>query len=175
MRLRSSNKTSRRGSRRWYFRKEMVEKWGEEIASAMIEDKISDEDRKSNEVRCSPDMKPREDPQHASIPHHDVVRMPCSVLPISGKALIPCRTDPISSINASRTMPRRPCPRKSWRRFSRSFLRLRVHVMRARAKKRKRRRRNGRTKTKSRRKQQPRPREAPRQRESTRFEVTVPK
>ena len=40
----------------------MVDKWGEEITQAMIEDKMADDDRKCSEIRCHPDMKPREDP-----------------------------------------------------------------------------------------------------------------
>ena len=61
MRLRSSNKSSHRGVRRWYFKREMVEKWGAEIAAAMIEDKEQDDERRETEIRTHPDIKPRED------------------------------------------------------------------------------------------------------------------
>ena len=64
MRLRSSSKSQHTGVRRWYFRREMVQKWGEEITAAMIEDKLQDDERKNSEIRGHPDMKPREDPLH---------------------------------------------------------------------------------------------------------------
>ena len=77
MRLRNSSKSQTTGVRRWYFRREMVEKWGEEITAAMIEDKLSDEERRRTEIRTHPDMKAREDRLHVTYDH--VCITPCSI------------------------------------------------------------------------------------------------
>ncbi|CAE7640337.1 unnamed protein product [Symbiodinium pilosum] len=53
--LKSRNRNSRRGLRKWMTRAEMQEKWGETITQCIIEAKESDEERAKSEIRNHPE------------------------------------------------------------------------------------------------------------------------
>ena len=58
--LKSKQKNSKCGLRRWFTKQEMVQKWGAEVAQAMVDAKESDEERRKREVREHPDCPVRE-------------------------------------------------------------------------------------------------------------------
>ncbi|CAE7351856.1 unnamed protein product [Symbiodinium sp. CCMP2456] len=60
-RLKSKNSNAKRGLRRWLTKQEMVAKWGEEIAQAMIETKENDDEKAMTEIRAHPELPLRED------------------------------------------------------------------------------------------------------------------
>ncbi|CAE6972780.1 unnamed protein product [Symbiodinium sp. CCMP2592] len=63
-RLRSKKSATARGFRKWMLRKEMVEKWGEEMADDMIEAKMSCEEKRMTEIRNWPECPKREVKQY---------------------------------------------------------------------------------------------------------------
>ncbi|CAE7418869.1 PLCXD2 [Symbiodinium sp. CCMP2592] len=63
-RLRSKKSATARGFRKWMLRKEMVEKWGEEMADDMIEAKMTCEEKRMTEIRNWPECPKREVKQY---------------------------------------------------------------------------------------------------------------
>ena len=61
VRLRSKHASKKKGMRRWYTRTELVQKNGETIADAMIEEKLADDEKRETEVRNHPDCPSRKD------------------------------------------------------------------------------------------------------------------
>ena len=53
--LRRKGASARRGLRKWVLYSEMIEKWGETIAQAMVEAKQADEHKRQHEIRPFPD------------------------------------------------------------------------------------------------------------------------
>ncbi|CAE7282081.1 PLCXD2, partial [Symbiodinium microadriaticum] len=53
--LRRKGASARRGLRKWVLYSEMIEKWGETIAQAMVEAKQADEHKRKHEIRPFPD------------------------------------------------------------------------------------------------------------------------
>ena len=62
VRLRSRNSSTRRGLRRWLFRSDMVQKWGEHVTDMMIEAK---------EIKFHPDL-PKDKEDHCSLQQQHV-------------------------------------------------------------------------------------------------------
>ena len=60
LRLRNKTRNAKRGLRRWMTRFEMEQKWGKELAAAIIEEKENDEHLAETEIRPNPDCPKRE-------------------------------------------------------------------------------------------------------------------
>ena len=60
IRLRNKNSNAKKGCRKWLTRAEMVTRWGEDVAQAMIDAKENDPERARKEIRPHPELPKRE-------------------------------------------------------------------------------------------------------------------
>ena len=61
MKLRSKSSNRKKGLRRWYTKAELIERYGESVALAIIEAKETDDEKRVSEIRNHPECPQRKD------------------------------------------------------------------------------------------------------------------